>query len=200
MKLDPSGWLPCWRFKWFPYRRSAIVPAFINNNLFPDERLANARNAERANQSLSSFQDLPGFAGMVYCMRDKRVPDDFKIGGSLQDAWARMRQSPWRRELGLIPHEFREVIFVLACLSIPPIHAEITLQKSLRRLARNIDISYGKGTEWFRADLPRIQAAMEDPIEFNGEEIWLRGLAEIANPSCKLANDTLPNELLCLGF
>lgn len=178
-KLDPNGWLPYWRLKNFGDGHSALVPVYLSRTVFSSDCTSNARNAWRARQALSSFQALPHFQGMIYCMFDMRYPDVVKVGHSEKDAFLRMRQSPWRRELGRIPHKHREAEFVLACLSISSKQMETTFHEALKCYGVNLVRSFGRGREWFFIYSNSISEAVNSAVETKGEEIWIRGLAKV---------------------
>lgn len=192
-KLDPNGWLPCWRSINMAPPHSAVVPIFLSGKMFPSDCLANARDGRRARQALLSFQALPSFLGTVYCMRDRRIPYFIKIGES-QDAFARMRQSPWRRELGRIPHKYREVEFVLVCLSIGSRKVETSLHTFLKRFGFDLTKLLKRGREWFYADRSRINAAIENEFRSTGEQIWVRGLAQAHDNGYRHQNSPRPYE------
>lgn len=184
-KLDHKGWLPIWRLKNLGSPDSAIVPIYALNGSIGHERIENAMTPLYAHRSLKAFQALPGFSGMVYCMTDRRAPILHKIGHS-KNAWARMQQSPWRPELGRIPHQHREINFILACLSIDSRHMEAALHASLKHRSykllglheRGRGRGRGRGREWFYLDHADTNAVIQKEIEVSGEEIWVRGLAD----------------------
>lgn len=174
-KLDPKGWLTVWRLKNLGEFGSAIIPIYVCGGKIGTERALNSRDINYARKSVKFFQSIPGFCGMVYCMVDMRVPDILKIGEA-RDAWARMRRSPWRPELGRTPHAHRHVEFVLACFSVRPKQVETALHRLLKRLST----SFGRGREWFIANRADTSAAIQNLIEVYDEAIWVRGFANVS--------------------
>ena len=188
-KLYPNGWLAIWRLKNIGDNNSAIVPIFAHEGHIGFEKTENARTPLYAHRALKSYQALPGFCGMVYCMADKKFPLLHKIGHS-KEAWSRMQQSPWRPELGRIPHTRRQIEYILACLFVESGQVETALHRSFKHWSYKIwgergrgrkkgsEKGRGRGREWFYLDRKATHAGFQNEIYSRGEAIWIRGLAE----------------------
>ncbi|AMY68316.1 GIY-YIG nuclease family protein [Frigidibacter mobilis] len=199
-----DGWLPYWRLKNTDHRDAAIIPIFLASDLDHLDMSYSATHIEQA-MSASSYMGFHGLNGMVYGFRNLKAPDFIKVGRS-KDAWQRLHQSPWSKQLGFTQHADRKVEFVAICQNIHSKEVETALHSALSHLS--VDIDWGK--EWFEADGAALAEIIETIADRNQEEIWIdrlsRALSTYTDPQqvvdTVLDADTssLPASFAKLGF
>ena len=117
---------------------------------------------------------IPDFSGMVYAMRDRRKPDDVKIGHCKRNAFCRMAKSPYRNELGNIPHEYRQEELILICRGV----SARKIEKSLHKQLKSRRVKNGFGREWFKVTTAEILQAIDRSTYNEQEMLWLEEFSQ----------------------
>ena len=162
-----EGWLSIWSWPCPNFPNASVILLQASNEM------ASAMNVQapfRCPRCLfAAVEKMPWFTGMVYVMRDSEDLSVLKVGAA-KDAVARMKRSPWRKELGKVSHLNRSEELVLACVNIPSSRVESHLHIALGPPA----LEKGRGREWFLSDLKTFSLIFRDLARNEGRMVWIR--------------------------